>query len=291
MKKQTLRTLALILLCLAVFFAYRIWDSARTDRTAPEIHFSSERPVISVSGAAEEQLQGITATDDVDGDVTDSLVVEDIRMFDSDDGLAVITVAAFDRSGNVAKAQREVYYSDYHSPRFMLDRPLIFSTNSGVNVLNFITAYDVMDGDLTQYIRATSLADVEASEAGILDVEFKVTNSLDDVSEIVIPVEFVSAGTFEAELTLTDYIIYLNQGDSFREEDYLNEFILSRRPVSLKNGIPEQYQLQLSGSVDVNTPGTYSVSYLVTYSAPAANGSAAQRTYSAYSRLIVVVEG
>lgn len=287
MKKRTILGIVLIVLCLGIFAGYCVWDNVRTDSTAPEIHLDGQLSEISLSESRETFLQGITATDDRDGDVTDSLLLEEIRMSDPQTRTARISVAAFDRAGNVARAQYEVVCTDYRSPRFSLSGPLVFPNNTTMNVLKYISAEDQLDGDLTSNIRANALQETTLGAAGVHEIEFRVTNSLGDTARLVLPVEVYAAGTYDADLTLTRYLVYLQQGDSFNIKDYLKDFILYSEEFSLENGLPANFELETVGDVDTDTPGVYPVACTVTFT----RGVTSVRTHSAYSKLIVVVEG
>ena len=48
--------------------------------------------------------------------------------------------------------------------------------------------------------------------------------------------------------------------------------------------------LKTTGTVDTQKPGVYSVGYTVTYTQPDSGNSGESRSYSGYSKLIVVVE-
>ncbi|MBQ7871778.1 MAG: hypothetical protein IJ357_06515 [Oscillospiraceae bacterium] len=280
MKKKNLICLGLIVLCLLLLWGYRQLDRLRTDVTPPVISFPEETQVFSVKDGRELLLQGVTATDDTDGDVTGSLLVEKITLLDRD-GLASVSYAAFDAAGNVTKATREIQYSDSRSPRFQLSAPLLFAQSYIYNTLDIVTATDVIDGDLQHKVRATSLSDSASSEVGVHDVEFKVTNSLGDTVKLILPVEVYAAGSYNGQLRLTDYLIYLEPGEKFRAEDYLDCFVTSYTTVSLRGGVPSSYTLDVSGQVDPSTPGIYCINYTIR------NNS----THSGYTRLIVVVEG
>lgn len=236
-------------------------------------------------------LSGVTATDEVDGDVTDSIVIEKFVMTDSEQGVAEVSFAAFDSSGNVAKFQRQIQYTDYHAPRFRLNAPLIFAQNSNVDVLRRITAEDVFDGDITSRIRATSLSENPFTVAGIHEVEFRITNSRGDKSVLVLPVEIRNYTVSYADVKLSEYLVYLQSGDSFNPRDYLVSFTLNQDTTDLSRTMPSGYKLETSGTVNTGVPGVYPISYTVTYTVPAAGSNAADRVYTGYSQLIVVVEG
>ena len=158
---------------------------------------------------------------------------------------------------------------------------MLFAQSYIYNTLDIVTATDVIDGDLQHKVRATSLSDSASSEVGVHDVEFKVTNSLGDTVKLILPVEVYAAGSYNGQLRLTDYLIYLEPGEKFRAEDYLDCFVTSYTTVSLRGGVPSSYTLDVSGQVDPSTPGIYCINYTIR------NNS----THSGYTRLIVVVEG
>lgn len=85
------------------------------DRTAPEIQFQ-EHEVTFVQGEEYDSLlEGVTAIDKRDGDVTQSLTVESV--YPKDDGrTAIVVYAARDTANNIAKSNRTVNYQEKDSP-------------------------------------------------------------------------------------------------------------------------------------------------------------------------------
>ena len=80
------------------------------DRKGPEIELPADGDVTYEEGSdTASLLEGVTATDEKDGDVTDSLVIEYI--FPNDDHTsASVVYAAKDSHNNVSKATRRVNY-------------------------------------------------------------------------------------------------------------------------------------------------------------------------------------
>lgn len=283
MKKQNWISLLLIIASVAVLLGYRAMDRLRTDMKPPVITVEDSLLELSALEPREALLQGVSAQDNADGDVTASLVVESVRLLRSD-GTVLVTYAAFDKSGNVAKDTREVRFTDYRSPRFSLSRPLMFSQTVSYDVLSIIDAEDMLEGDIGHRIRATVLDEVPDGYAGTHNVQFRVTNSLGDTVELVLPVELYTPTLFEASLTLKEYLVYLKQGDTFDPDVYPDEFFLGREQISLRGSLPESMVIKHSGTVKTAVPGVYTVDYEVTF-------DHSGQTYTAYSRLIVVVEG
>ena len=279
MKKRTLLCLAAITVSTAVFFGYLTLDRIRTDKKPPEITVGTDIPAVSVFDPHSALLAGVTAEDNRSGDVTGSLVVEKVQLSGTD-GTVKVYLAAFDQAGNVAKAERTVQYSDYKSPTFSLSSPLIFSENYVYEVLNFVHAEDMLDGDISHRVRAVPTDGGSISDLGTHNVRFSVTNSLGDTAELELPVEVYPAGQYDAKLSLTDYLIYISRGSVFNARDYLKEFKSGTKTYAFAAGVPADLTLDIDGSVNTQKEGIYPVSYTVS-----------NDYYTGFSRLIVIVEG
>lgn len=283
MKNRKWPYIVLIVLCVLVFWAYRKIDKMRTDTVAPVIQMEETLLYASAQEGDEALLAGVKAEDDVDGDVTDSLVVENVTLINSD-GMVSVVYAAFDGSGNVAKAERQVQYTDYESPRFGLDAPLMFQENSGFDVLGIITARDMMDGDISHCIRATSLDENSIATVGTHQIRFRVTNSLGDSVNLELPVEVYSAGTYQGYLELSDYLVYLDAGAVFDAKDYPVQYTLNGTEYPVASWLTGDFYMEIIDDVDTSVPGVYVVTYILQYVKN-------ETVYTGSSKLIVVVEG
>ena len=279
--KRNWKLLALLAVSLVAMVAYGIVDGVRTDTTAPV--FAVDDQLLEVSALDRDGLlAGITATDDRDGDVTASIVVESVGNITSN-GSVTVTYAAFDSSGNVSKVQRTVRFTDYQRPRFTVSTSLVFTYGTNFDVLKVVGAEDILDGDIGYRVRATSLENVSINTEGTHKIRFRVTNSLGDAVELVLPVEVHYSGRYNAELYLTDYLVYLKTGDTFQARDYLMEFIARGEGADLTELLPGDVTLEVIGTVDTGVPGVYPVSYTV-------KRTVGNVEYVGYARLMVVVE-
>lgn len=282
--------LLLIVLCLAVFYGYLELDRANTDTHPPVIHIAPQPLELSVNAPKGILLQDVTAEDDISGDVTDSVVLESIRLI-SRDGKVSVGYAAFDRAGNVAKIQREVQYTNYRSPRFTLSGPLLYASDENFDVLNEVGAKDSIDGDIPHHVRAMLTEDDPVSSVGIHMVQFQVTNSLGDTTTEIFPVEIYDSESYNAVLTLKDYLVYLPIGGIFNAKFYPDTFTFRGNTYELSTVLPEDYTLEIDGEVDTHTPGVYPVTYTLTYTEMNERTKKIINEYIGYSKLIVVVEG
>lgn len=290
MKKRNWFLILLIILCLAVFGGYQIWDRARTDTQPPVIHISPEPVELSVNAPKGILLQDVTAEDETSGDVTHSLVLESIRLL-SRDGRISVGYAAFDSAGNVAKARREVRYNNYKSPRFTLKAPLLYPYEKDFDVFQAIGAKDDLDGDISHHVRAMLTEDNPVSNMGTHMVQFQVSNSMGDTTTEILPVEVYAPEDYSATLTLKEYLIYLPVGGIFNAKFYPDTFTSRGDTLELGTILPENYTLEISGDVDTQTPGLYTVTYTLTHTERNKWTQEITNEYIGYSKLIIIVEG
>lgn len=247
------------------------------------ITMESDSISLSVHDPESALLQGMTAWDDRDGDVTGSMIVESVYGV-TPEGFVTVTYAAFDRAGNVTKIQRTVKFTDYQSPRFTLSQALVFEYGTPFDVLDIVGAEDVLEGDILRRVKATMLSSgVSVTEEGTHDVQFRVTNSLGDNVQLVLPVEVYPPDRYDAQLTLREYILYVPVDGELDINDYLLEFTAQGVTLDLRQEWPEDIRIRIGGSVDFHTPGVYPISYTVIREMDG-------HSYMAYSKLLVVVE-
>ena len=85
-------------------------------------------------------------------------------------------------------------------------------------------------------------------------MDLQVTNSMGDTAWLTLPVIRQEGIAIRPEVKLSQYLVYLERGSAFRAKDYLVY-------VSTPEGIGDKEEVQISGSVDTSTPGTYMVHY------------------------------
>lgn len=106
MKKVILALL--ILGCIGAGGLY-YWMGTQEDRTAPAISFSDELILYREGEDQELLLKGVTAQDDMDGDVSDTLMVQSVLPMKNQTSATVIYCAK-DRSNNIGTASRQIEY-------------------------------------------------------------------------------------------------------------------------------------------------------------------------------------
>lgn len=262
--------LVLVFAVVAVF--YTMNDHSKQNSAAdsgPVITCDSETLNISVSDGEQALLRGIAATDEQDGDLSSQVLVSGISKLISDN-TAKVTYVVFDSDDNLATLTCNVHYTDYQRPRFSLDEPLLYAADEEIVLLDRLHATDVIDGDITNSIRVSYTQ--TTSDPEIVTVDVQVINSMGDNARLTLPMIIVESGGLRPVVNLSTYLLYLEQGDPFYAGDYLESATYGNDRLSSLN-------TTISGQVDTDTPGTYTVTYTSSY-----NGS------SGCAILTVVVE-
>lgn len=229
------------------------------------IHPSNEAPVISCESTTLELsvkddqhqalLAGVTAVDGQDGDLTAAIRISGISKF-IDEATVNVNYVVFDSDHNVGSLTRTIRYSDYEPPRFSLSSPLTYKATEEILLLDRLQAIDCIDGDITDSIRTSPLESGDHQEIYFINVS--ATNSMDDTSELRLPLVLQHDDLSRPEVVLTDYLIYLKQGSNFNSRSFISY-------VSTEAGLVGKTEVQVDGSVDTGEPGTYYIYYTYTY--------------------------
>ncbi len=217
---RRINIIGLIILIIAALLALYsfIKFKSTSDNEAPVITGADEQLEVSVEDDESIFLEGVSATDDKDGDVTDTMVVEKLSDF-NEDYERIVTLAAFDSSGGVSTAKRKIKYTDYRQPHFSIKEPLIF-TASTTDFLENIEADDCLDGDITSNISFSSKYEVTTDVAGDYDMELQVVNSAGDVAYLPVTIT-ISNDDVVPLIYLEDYVVYVSKNGEIDYEDLI----------------------------------------------------------------------
>jgi len=178
---------------------YNVTDS--NGYPAPEVTrtviVDGEAPVITLNGPAELEItqhssytdQGATATDDVDGDITPLVVVNNPLRSTGDAGTFRITYNVSDRAGNPAEeVVRTVRIIDVTTPTINVTRSVIayvgdpFTTPAA-------TANDNTNGDITHLITVDGVVDPDT--AGQYELTYSVSDTYGNTASAVCRVNVI----------------------------------------------------------------------------------------------------
>lgn len=227
MRRLKFLSICLFIVSLLVFGVFQYKERIIKDQTGPVFSMSDDALTVSVKDSATALLEGITAVDAGDGDVTDSIIVEAVSPF-TGTGHRIVSYAAFDSDNHVTHAKRSIMYSDYTPPKYSMHKPLAFPLNS-TNLLEGIEASDCIDGDITRSIRMVADDEIDTSHVGEYNARLKVSNSAGGISYLPVTIEIYDASSRYRmpQLVLSDYIVYIEQGSDFDAEEYLKSATIS----------------------------------------------------------------
>ena len=268
------------LISVGVWKGYDIYAGLQADNSQPVITMESETLTVSVKDGDSALLEGITAEDAGDGDLTDKIFIENRRNF-IEKGKFSVTYAVADSDNHVARATREIVYSDYVSPQFELTEPLEFaatrSTQEDVDIAANLSAHDEIDGNISNRIRISGDYTMNSHTAGDYPMEFIVMNSLGDTVSLPVTVKIYDTSYNQLpKIKLKKYLLNVQAGtnvdlDSMvesieyrgvtykREEDgafYSGEYDKYGEAITIPAG-----RVSYSGEVDLGEPGVYEITY------------------------------
>ncbi len=247
-------TFLIVALAFSVLFCY---DRFMVDHVAPRIVCDGATLEVSVTGTDADLCRGLIATDDVDGDITDRIIVRRVsRLVGSNS--AVANYAVFDSASNFCTFTRNIYYTDYCQPEYALSQPMIFNVNSVVTLEDRLTAHDLIDGDITSRIRV-SAANISNSAEGEYPMTLQVTNSTGDTSALTLTVQIRNYTSRHPRIELRKYLSYVELGEEVNTEDFRS---LIYKAWENEGGKLINYNdVVISGEVDTSRAGSYDVKF------------------------------
>ena len=241
----------LVVLCGTTFISQRLSGKD----IGPEISCPEGTLEISVHDPDALLLADVTASDKQDGDLTGKVQILSISKLVTND-TAKVTYLVFDSHGNMDTLVRQIRYTDYSRPVFSIKRPLVYSENEPITLLDRLQVTDVIDGDITEFIRISTLSGTSDSE--IYTVSLQVPNSMGDTARLTVPVVLQDRTAYRPDIRLSTYLTYIRTGETFHAQSYLTNLSTVEGPVNTS-------LVQITSAVDTSTPGTYYVYYRYPY--------------------------
>lgn len=280
MKRLNLIASAILFITVVCTLVYTGYRHSRMDVNDPVIEVASPMVEISVKDDWSVILEGVTATDKEDGDLTDKLLVESLSNF-VEKGRRVATIAVSDRANNVTKVTREVVYTDYSSPVFELRGPLSFPIGAN-SITKDMRVTDVLDGDLTDRVRFESRDEIYSSLLGEYAVIFTVVNSAGDVVSLPVTLELYDSNNRSyktPQMELSEYLKYIKVGEHLNPKQFLKSIkvdgmeyrrnVYGQYEAVTERELPEEEMyfdinnVLITNDVNESVPGVYEILYKV----------------------------
>ena len=233
-----------------------LYQVAGRDTVAPVITDSVGDLHLLAADDARQLTQGLTASDDRDGDLTDRILVERVSRF-SQPGTCRVSYVVFDSNRNFCRYQRSVTYDDYTPPRLQLDKPLMYRMGEQISILDRIRLYDCLDGDITHALKLES-SNVPDDTLGVYEIELHATNNYGDSIYARIPLNIGLYSADAPRIRLTQYLAYTKAGEAFSPLSYVEA-------VEDITGAPiPKEQVKVTTMVDTAIPGSGQICFEVT---------------------------
>lgn len=282
------RILFSVLFVLVAAFSVYVRVSETKDYTPPQLTCDTDTLTISVKDDDTELLRHVTATDEKDGDLTKSVIVESISSF-LDGNKATVTFAVCDSDNNVAKLTANVVYSDYTPPVFSFSQQQIYYVGATrADLLAGVSASDKLDGYISSRVTVAE-STLDLSKPGVYPITYRVTTAKGVSSEVTVNA-YVYDSRLPSTITLKQYLVYTDVNKKIDPEDYLGAYEEKYLAEDYFNGYT--CTLDIIDETDYKKPGTYYVTYrLVKKSDKMIDGKNAESEILAEAYLAVVVKG
>ncbi len=237
MRKLYLVGVAVVGILLA---AGAVWAVMTQDREGPVITIDETQQISWHTDMEKaELLQGVTAVDEKDGDVTDTLIVESIKPQPAGDE-AIVTYVAKDNSHNVTKATRKVGYSD-----------------SAENTAGESEQQENVQTDPeAETQEGTQAEDAAAGQAAETGVAAQTPEAMEQQAQALRDEAIAALSPNAPRFYLKQHYVTINVGEDFNKLSWVQEISDD------KDDRSRLYQdIRVEGDVNWSEPGTYELAY------------------------------
>nr|WP_317999545.1 hypothetical protein [uncultured Faecalibacillus sp.] len=241
-----------IILLLMFYGGFLFLESRIKDDGHDPVITVSQAPLqVSVNDKEDSLLNGVSAIDIEDGNITSNVYIESISPFD-DQKMRTITYAVLDSDDHIARATRQLKYTDYTAPEIKITKPLcIYYLESTDSLKDYVQATSGVDGDISSKI-SIDKADYKGEDFA---VTYSVVDSCGTKSTLTTNVTILPAMN-NIQITLSDYMIKAQVGQKIRPLDYIENIeLMGMSETSLIKNV------KVSNNYDPTKPGVYEFIY------------------------------
>lgn len=243
----------IIFICTIAVWGYGKKEVSKKDTEAPVITSTIDKLSVDATAGEEGLKEGLTATDDVDGDITTEIIVGNISPF-KEKGVSDVEYVVFDSSNNVGRYERTVRFENYESPKLQLSKALVYEVNGMINISDRLTAVDMLEGDVSGKIRFSS-ANLTTTEEGTYKLKVELKNSYGDSVKYNLPINLVRYNCEQERIQLSEYLVYVEKNSTLSPTSYIEK-------VTSRTGVQEDIDnVKITREVDLTKPGTGQICY------------------------------
>ena len=247
------RITIIIFICTIVIWLYGKKEMRKKDTVLPVITSTIDELYVDASTGEEALKKGLTAFDDVDGDITSEIIVGTISPFKKK-GVSDVEYVVFDSSNNVGRYERTVYFENYESPKLHLSKALVYEVNGMISISDRLTAIDMLEGDISGKIRFSS-ANLTTTEEGTYKLNVELKNSYGDTVKHQLPINLVRYNCEQERIQLSEYLVYVEKNSTLSPESFIEK-------VTNRTGVQVGAEnVLITEEVDLTKPGTGQICY------------------------------
>ena len=204
-----------------VLFGYTVFRVFQKDVTAPVMEDSIGQLHLNNVQDQSALLEGLTAKDDRDGDITGRIVVERISHF-TETGVCNVSYVVFDSSNNICKYDRQVVFDDYTAPRLSLEKPLLYYEGNEITFMDRLHLTHVLEGDISHKLRLEA-SNVDPSEVGIYEIQVRARTAYGEDVYARLPLNVITYDSQAPIINLTQNLVYIKVDAEFDPKDYVSD--------------------------------------------------------------------
>lgn len=233
-------------------------DVKPIDREAPKIKVPDRCVPL---GTHLDLKMGVTAVDNVDGDVTGQLQIDRGDLNLNKIGTYNIKYAVSDKAGNIGTAVGKVVV--YSNRPTIEGSDVVIKAGSDFKPMEGIKAYDVEDGDITAKVRVDATT-VDKNKPGVYKVKYSVTDSEKQTSEFIRRVSVVDSIPSKSPIPRLNFTKQVVKGNNLNLaiKDRFNPLKYVEAFDSEDGNITKDIKV-IDNNVSMDKIGTYPVTYEV----------------------------
>ncbi|MBA3926253.1 immunoglobulin-like domain-containing protein [Listeria rustica] len=242
-------------------------DNNTTTKTIKVTILTNDAPIITTKdvylkvGDTFDSLEGITASDLEDGDITGKIEIVSNNVNMKTEGLYEVVYAVTDSDGNTTKATRHIYVRTNDKPEIHVSDQT-FKAGFAFDPMSIVSASDLEDGDVTSAIKITA-NDVNPAVAGTYHITYSVTDSDKNTTTKTVTITVLT--NEKPIITVTDRTVKAHLAFDPR---------LGVSASDLEDGDLSDSVKIIANDVNIDVPGEYHITYSVLDS----DGNSAEKT-------------
>lgn len=204
-----------------LLLGYTCFVVSKRDTSAPVITDNVGELHLESTQGDHALLEGLTAKDDRDGDLTDKIMVERLSRF-VEPGVCNVSYVVFDKSNNIGRYERKVVFDNYTPPRISLEKPLVYYEGNEVTFMDRLKLTHALEGDISHKLKLEA-SNVDSSEVGVYEIQLRAVTLYGEEIYARLPLNVIAYNAQAPVINLKQNLVYVKQGEPFNPKLYITD--------------------------------------------------------------------